>query len=103
MSGGERARIAIARAFLKNAHILILDEATASLDSESENVVQSALATLVKGRTVFVVAHRLSTIRSADQIAVLSHGEIIESGTHASLYSRGGEYFKLHDMQFANH
>src|SRR5262249_38868936 len=85
LSGGERQRIAIARALLKNAPILILDEATSALDSESEALVQSALQNLMSGRTVFVIAHRLATIRRVDRIVVLEHGRITDSGTHDDL------------------
>ena len=100
LSGGERARIAIARALLKDAPILVLDEATASLDSESERLVQDAVDRLMENRTVLVIAHRLSTIRKAQQIAVLSQGRLVESGSHDELIERGGEYAKLHRLQF---
>jgi len=102
LSGGEKQRICIARALLKNAPILILDEATSSLDSEAEMLVQKALENLMKGRTTFVIAHRLSTVAYADNIAVLVNGRIIEEGKHKELMARKGEYFKLFQMQFKN-
>jgi subfamily B ATP-binding cassette protein MsbA len=100
LSGGERQRISIARALLKNAPILILDEATSSLDTESEREVQKALENLMKNRTTFVIAHRLSTIRNADRIIVVQEGRIVEEGTHDSLLPKGGAYTTLYTMQF---
>jgi subfamily B ATP-binding cassette protein MsbA len=102
LSGGERQRMSIARALLKNAPILILDEATSSLDTEAEMEVQDALETLMKGRTTLIIAHRLSTIRNAHRIIVLANGEIVEEGTHESLLEKRGEYFKYYHMQFNN-
>ncbi|MGH9501936.1 MAG: ABC transporter ATP-binding protein [Terriglobales bacterium] len=101
LSGGERQRIAIARALLKNAPILILDEATSALDSESEALVQSALQNLMTGRTVFVIAHRLSTVRRADRIVVLENGTIADIGPHEQLMQKLGTYRRLYDLQFA--
>ncbi len=100
LSGGERQRISIARAILKNAPILILDEATSSLDAESEALVQQALQNLMEGRTTIVIAHRLSTVRRADRIIVLEDGRIRESGTHEELVVRRGLYWKLYNLQF---
>ncbi|HMF65226.1 MAG TPA: ATP-binding cassette domain-containing protein, partial [Edaphobacter sp.] len=100
LSGGERQRLAIARAILKNAPILILDEATSALDMESEQYVQAALANLMQGRTVFVIAHRLSTVRRATRIAVIERGEITEIGTHDELMQHSGTYRRLYDLQF---
>ncbi len=100
LSGGEKQRISIARALLKDAPILILDEATSSLDTEAEIEVQEALENLMKGRTTLVIAHRLSTIRNANRIVVIVNGEIVEEGTHETLLNLKGEYFKLYNMQF---
>lgn len=101
LSGGERQRIAIARAILKNAPILILDEATSALDSESESLVQEALHNLMSGRTVFVIAHRLSTVRRADRIVVLENGTISDIGAHEELMQKLGTYRRLYELQFA--
>jgi ATP-binding cassette, subfamily B, bacterial MsbA len=100
LSGGEKQRISIARALLKNAPILILDEATSSLDTEAEIEVQDALDNLMKGRTTLVIAHRLSTIRNADRIIALVNGKIVEEGNHETLMTQRGEYYRLYNLQF---
>ncbi|HXQ21361.1 MAG TPA: ABC transporter ATP-binding protein [Candidatus Acidoferrales bacterium] len=100
LSGGQRQRVAIARTFLKDPPILILDEATAALDSESENLIHDALRRLMHGRTTFIIAHRLSTVMNADRIVVIEHGEICEIGRHADLLARGGVYSQLYEEQF---
>ncbi|MFQ6010894.1 MAG: ABC transporter ATP-binding protein, partial [Nitrososphaerales archaeon] len=100
LSGGERQRIAIARALLKDPRILILDEATSNLDSESEALIQQALDVLIEGRTTFIIAHRLSTVRKADKIVVIEDGEIVEVGTHAKLLRTQGPYRKFYETQF---
>jgi subfamily B ATP-binding cassette protein MsbA len=102
LSGGERQRLAIARALLKNAPVLILDEATSALDSESEALVQSALHNLMSGRTVFVIAHRLSTVRRADRIVVIENGTIADIGRHEELMTKLGTYRRLYELQFAH-
>jgi subfamily B ATP-binding cassette protein MsbA len=99
VSGGQRQRIAIARAIVKNPRILLLDEATSALDSESERLVQEALEQLMKGRTTFVVAHRLTTIQRADRILVLNKGRLVETGTHAELMDRKGLYQYLYTLR----
>ncbi|MBI4348263.1 MAG: ATP-binding cassette domain-containing protein, partial [Elusimicrobia bacterium] len=99
LSGGQRQRIAIARAILKDPPILVLDEATSNLDTASERSVQKALERLYSGRTVFVIAHRLSTLQGADRIVVLRHGELVESGSHADLLRAGGIYATLYKLQ----
>jgi subfamily B ATP-binding cassette protein MsbA len=99
LSAGQRQRVTIARAFLVDPRILILDEATSSLDTESEGMIQDALRFLCRGRTTFVIAHRLSTVRSADQILVLNQGAIVERGTHQELVAERGHYFRLYEAQ----
>jgi ABC-type multidrug transport system fused ATPase/permease subunit len=99
LSGGQRQRIAIARAVLANPRILILDEATSNLDTESETFIQRSLRNLMQGRTTFVIAHRLSTIRQADQILVIEKGQIVERGKHDDLIERKGRYFDLYTYQ----
>src|SRR5262249_34256725 len=99
LSGGERQRIAVARAFLKNAPILILDEPTSSIDSRTESVILDALERLMAGRTTFLVAHRLSTLRNVSRIVVVHHGRIVESGTHEELAASDGLYRQLYDVQ----
>ena len=105
LSGGQKQRLSIARAFLKNPPILIFDEATSALDNESEKVVQQSLERLAKDRTTFVIAHRLSTVRNADLILVVDHGDIVEQGTHEELLAKKGVYEKLYHSgtSLANH
>ena len=99
MSGGERQRLSIARAILADPRILVLDEATASVDTETERAIQASLDELIKGRTTISIAHRLSTLRGADHLIVLDNGELVESGTHAELVEKRGVYYKLLQLQ----
>ncbi len=103
LSGGQRQRVAIARALLMNPRILILDDSTSSVDTQTEKLIQAALDTLMEGRTTFVIAHRLSTVRRADMILVMDQGRIVERGTHDELLARGGLYKEIHDLQLVDH
>ncbi|MBI5078683.1 ATP-binding cassette domain-containing protein, partial [Candidatus Saganbacteria bacterium] len=100
LSGGERQRIAIARAILRNPRILILDEATSSLDAETEVLIRDALEKLMRGRTTFIIAHRFSTVEKADRVVVMDNGKIAEEGAHRDLLARGGLYRRLFEIQF---
>jgi ATP-binding cassette subfamily B protein len=103
LSGGQRQRVAIARALLMNPRILILDDSTSSVDTQTEKLIQAALDALMEGRTTFVIAHRLSTVRRADMILVMDDGRIVERGTHDELLKRGGLYKEIHDLQLIDH
>ena len=102
ISAGQKQLLTIARAILANAPILILDEATSSVDTRTERIIQKAMANLMENRTSFIIAHRLSTIRDADHILVLDHGDIVEQGNHEALLAKGGFYAKLYNSQFVN-
>jgi len=103
LSGGQRQRVAIARALLMNPRILILDDSTSSVDTQTEKLIQAALDTLMEGRTTFVIAHRLSTVRRADIILVMDQGRIVERGTHVELLKQGRLYKEIHDLQLVDH
>jgi len=103
LSGGQRQRVAIARALLMNPRILILDDSTSSVDTQTEKLIQAALDALMEGRTTFVIAHRLATVRRADMILVMDQGRIVERGTHDELLARGGLYKEIHDLQLVDH
>jgi ATP-binding cassette subfamily B protein len=103
LSGGQRQRVAIARALLMNPRILILDDSTSSVDTQTEKLIQAALDALMEGRTTFVIAHRLSTVRRADMILVMDEGRIVERGTHDELLARRGLYKEIHDLQLIDH
>ena len=103
LSGGQRQRVAIARALLMNPRILILDDSLSSVDTQTEKLIQAALDTLMEGRTTFVIAHRLSTVRRADMIIVMEKGRIVQRGTHDALLREGGLYKEIHDLQLVGH
>jgi len=103
LSGGQRQRVAIARALLMNPRILILDDSTSSVDTQTEKLIQAALDALMEGRTTFVIAHRLSTVRRADMILVMDKGQIVERGTHDELLKQAGLYKEIHDLQLVDH